>query len=80
MRFCAHARVRAGGAGEWWTTPDGKSKRYLHSPSTLTALLEAAGFRNVEVQVHSGLLLFMCHLLGRAFLPVRYQAFSTFVR
>ena len=62
-----------GGAGEWWTTPDGKSKRYLHSPSTLTALLEAAGFKNVEVQVHSALLLFVCHVLGRASLPARYH-------
>ncbi|KAK9837326.1 hypothetical protein WJX81_006410 [Elliptochloris bilobata] len=37
-------------AGEWWLTPDGQRKRYLHSPGTLTALLESAGFSDVEVQ------------------------------
>lgn len=41
------------GAGEWWTTPDGKSSRYVLSPSALTALLEAAGFKDVAIQVRS---------------------------
>ena len=41
----------AAGAGEWWTTPDGKSKRFLHSPATLATLLKAAGFTDVDVQV-----------------------------
>ena len=60
-----------GGAGEWWTTPDGKSKRYLQSPSTLKAMLEAAGFRNVEIQVSSAPCLFSwCPLLGCARFPI----------
>jgi hypothetical protein len=45
-------QARGRRAGEWWTTPDGRDKRYLHSPATLTALLEAAGFTGIEVQAH----------------------------
>eukprot|EP00884_Botryococcus_braunii_P003621 jgi/Botrbrau1/1325/Bobra.0063s0039.1 len=36
-------------AGFFAPTPDGKSMRYVHSPASLTAALESAGFSNVEV-------------------------------
>ena len=55
----------AGGAGEWWTTPDGKSSRYMLSPSALTALLEAAGFEDVAIQVRSAPLYYVQFLEAR---------------
>lgn len=50
-------------AGEWWATPDGKDQRYLHSPTTLEALLQSTGFTGVEVQVWHAIPLFVTHAL-----------------
>ncbi|KAK9820362.1 hypothetical protein WJX72_009444 [[Myrmecia] bisecta] len=36
-------------AGEWASTPDGRGKRYLHSQESLTALLEATGFADIQI-------------------------------
>ncbi|BDA47220.1 probableBRG0 Methyltransferase adrK [Coccomyxa sp. Obi] len=35
--------------GDWAPTPNGKGRRYLHSPSSLQSLLEHIGFSQVEV-------------------------------
>ena len=36
-------------AGEWAATPNGDAKRYLHSPSSLKALLQHIGFSQVNL-------------------------------
>lgn len=39
--------------GDWAQTPDGKGKRYLHSPSSLQSLLQSVGFTEVMPATHA---------------------------